>query len=218
MAKIWFDIANWRAIMSAMRISYIRALAGLALIISVSGQWSEAFSADKAQSDVQQTFQTQKQNLDTLFASLKKTRDPDEAVEIASMIALESRDSGSATINLLLQWSAEAVKQNRLPAALEFLDQAVVLKPDFAESWNQRAILHYRMKNLRKAMADITVVLKLEPRHFGALLAMASILEERGMDEQAIKALESSLAVYPADRDAQTRLNALSDKRDGNRT
>ncbi len=204
--------------MSAMCVSYIRILAGFAVILGVSGQYPEAFSAETAKPDMQQPFQSQKQRLDTLFASLKKTRDPDQANEIAGLIGMEWRDSGSATVNLMLQWSAEAIKQNRLPAALEFLDQAIALKPDFAEAWNQRATLHYTMKNYRKAMADITVVLKLEPRHFGAISGMASILEERGMDKQAMTALEDILAIYPADRDAQTRLNALSDKLAGNRT
>jgi tetratricopeptide (TPR) repeat protein len=218
MTKFRFDIAKWRAIMSAMRFSYIRVLASFAVGLGVSGAPLAAFSAEPVKSGAEQPYQSPKQRLDALFDSLKKIRDSDQANEIADMIWMEWHDSGSATINLLLQWSSDAAGQNRLPAALEFLDQAIALKPEYAEAWNQRATLHYKLKNYRKAMADITVVLKLEPRHFGALAGMAAILEERGLDEQAMATLERLLAVYPAERQAQTRLNAIADKLAGNRT
>lgn len=159
-----------------------------------------------------------KQRLDTLFSELKRERDPEKAQGIASQIRMEWNDSGSATINLLMQWAEKAVEEKRNTAALDFLDQAIALKPDYAESWNRRATLNYAMGSYRKSMADINQVLRLEPRHFGALAGMAAILSESGNDQLTLKAWERFLEIYPADRTAQEQVNTLSEKLAGSRT
>jgi len=156
--------------------------------------------------------------LDPLFDALKRERDPEKAKGIASQIASNMGDSGSATVNLLMQWAATAIKEKRNGAALDFLDQVTVLDPAYPEGWNRRATLHYTMGNSRKSMADIAEVLKREPRHFGALAGMAGILMESGKDQLALKAWEDYLAVYPADRDAQEAVSKISEKIAGNRT
>lgn len=157
-------------------------------------------------------------SLDPLFDALRRERDPDKARGIASQIASDMSDSGSATVNLLMQWSADAIKEKRNAAALDFLDQVTLLDPAYPEGWNRRATLHYTMGNARKAMADIAEVLKREPRHFGALAGMAGILMEADKDELALKAWEDYLAIYPADREAQEAVTKLSEKIAGNRT
>lgn len=156
--------------------------------------------------------------LDPLFEALKRERDPDKARGIATQIMTDMNDSGSATVNLLMQWAATAIKEKRNAAALDFLDQVTLLDPAYPEGWNRRATLHYTMGNTRKSMADIAEVLKHEPRHFGAIAGMAGILMEAGKDELALKAWEDYLAIYPADRDAQEAVAKLSEKIAGNRT
>ncbi len=156
--------------------------------------------------------------LDTLFEALKRERDPEKAKGVASQIIAEMNDSGSATVNLLMQWSAEAIKEKKNAAALDFLDRVTLLDPAFTEGWNRRATLHYTMGDRRKSMADIAEVLKREPRHFGALAGLAGIFMEAEDDELALKAWERYLNVYPADRDAQEAVSKLSEKIAGNRT
>lgn len=159
-----------------------------------------------------------KQHLDNLYAQLKRERDPDKASGIAEEIRLEWNNSGSATVNLLMQWADKAIEEKRNPAALDFLDQAIALKPDYAESWNRRATLNYAMGNYRKSMSDIEHVLDLEPRHFGALSGLATILKMSGNDQLTLKAWERFLEVYPANRAAQQQANTLSEKLAGSRT
>ncbi|MND32706.1 Tetratricopeptide repeat protein [compost metagenome] len=156
--------------------------------------------------------------LDTLFEVLKRERDPEKAKGIASQVIAEMNDSGSATVNLLMQWSENAIKEKKNAAALDFLDRVTLLDPAFTEGWNRRATLHYTMGDQRKAMADIAEVLKREPRHFGALAGLAGILTEAGDDDMALKAWERYLNVYPADREAQEAVSKLSEKIAGNRT
>ncbi|MFS8144820.1 hypothetical protein ATY78_24970 [Rhizobium sp. R635] len=204
--------------MSAMRFFALTSAAlPLALILLTS-----VFPAAAAEKDVivEQTNvnSSPKQRLDQLFSQLKRERDPEKASGIANEIRLEWSDSGSATINLLMQWADKAIEEKRNPAALDFLDEAIALKPDYAESWNRRATLNYAMGNYRKSMSDIERVLDLEPRHFGALAGLAAILSNAGNDQLALKAWQQFLNVYPAERTAQEQVNTLSEKLAGNRT
>ncbi len=161
---------------------------------------------------------SQKQQIDNLFTALKRQRDPDQASLIADQIRMEWSNSSSATINLLMQWTDKAVQEKRNAAAMDFLDQVISLKPDYAEGWNRRATLNYAIGDYRKSMEDINQVLRIEPRHFGALAGMAAILSETGKDEIALKAWERFLEIYPANRAAQEQVNTLSEKIAGSRT
>ena len=177
-----------------------------------------AFAQDSEISSAQAAPAEPRDTLASLFESLKRERDPEKARGIASQILTEWNDSGSATVNLLMQWAATAAGEKRNAAALDFLDQVTVLKPDYAEAWSRRAGLHFTMGDRRKAMADINQVLIREPRHFGALSGLAEILSDSGQDELALKAWERYLDVYPADRDAQEAVTKLSEKIAGSRT
>ncbi len=190
---------------------------GFALVASVVNAPS-LLAADAAQAAVTSELTTPKQRLDTLFAELKRERDPDKAREISDRIRIEWQDSGSASVNLLMQWAAKAVESNRKATALDIFDQVIYLSPQYVEGWNQRATLHYQMGNYRKSMSDINRVLAIEPRHFGALAGMAAILTSAGKDELALRAWEQFLDIYPADRKAQEQLGELEEKLAGNRT
>jgi tetratricopeptide (TPR) repeat protein len=161
---------------------------------------------------------TRSEKLNQYFTELRRTRDPVAAGDIATEIWAVWNDSGSPTVNLLMQWADKAMNEHRFSAALDYLDQAIALKPDYAESWNKRATLHYHAGNLAKSMADISHALALEPRHFGALWGMAMILEQSDQDKEALKVWERLLEIYPANQDAQKHLKELADKLAGTKT
>jgi tetratricopeptide (TPR) repeat protein len=189
----------------------------IALSASITGA-PALLAADTSQASATSELATPKQRLDALFSELKRERDPEKAREISDRIRGEWRDSGSASINLLMQWAAKALEADRKASALDIFDQVIYLSPQYVEGWNQRATLHYRMGNYRKSMSDINQVLAIEPRHFGALAGMAAILTAAGKDELALRAWEQFLEIYPADRQAQEQLGDLEEKLAGNRT
>ncbi len=156
--------------------------------------------------------------VDDLLAELKRERNPQAARQIANAAMATWSESSSPTINLLMQWSAKAAAEKRNAAALDFIDQAIILKPDFVGAWNQRATLHFTMGNYQKSVSDIEKVLDLEPRHFGAIAGLAGILTERGSKDAALKAWERYLEVFPADREAQEIVAKLSEELAGQRT
>ncbi|MDP2122311.1 MAG: hypothetical protein Q8K28_20620 [Hoeflea sp.] len=156
--------------------------------------------------------------LDNLFSELKRERDDQQAKRISERIWAKWRDSGSATVNLMMQWADKAVTDNKNGLALDLLDQVVVLEPDYVEGWNRRATLHFMMGNHGKSMVDINRVLTLEPRHFGAIAGMAAILAVSGNAELELRAWEQMLEIYPASRQAQKKVGELADKLAGSRT
>lgn len=157
----------------------------------------------------------QRERLDQLFAELKRTADEAVARRISQRIKSEWLKSGSATIDLLMEWSGKAVRERRYDAALDFLDEIVTLAPAYAEAWNLRASIHFARQDFVRSMADIDRVLDLEPRHFGALAFMATILRETGHEAAAARVYERLLNVYPMMRTAQTELGKLADKMAG---
>jgi tetratricopeptide (TPR) repeat protein len=156
--------------------------------------------------------------LDDLFDSLKRESNEVKAARIASLIQMQWQNSGSATVDLMMGWAAKAMEDKKYSVALDFLDQVVVMKPDYAEGWNRRATLHFMMNDYGRSMADIQKTLALEPRHFGAMAGMAAILKDTGRKEAALQAFERVLTVYPMMREAQKQAGELADELTGQRT
>jgi tetratricopeptide (TPR) repeat protein len=164
--------------------------------------------------------QVQKRNaeIDRLFGELRKQRDEVKAKRIASQIYGLWNESGSATIDLMMGWANDAIAEKKYPVALDFLNEIIVLRPDYAEGWNRRATLFFLMNDYTSAMRDIDRTLRLEPRHFGALTGMGAILRETGRKELALRAYERALAVYPMLRDAQKQAGEIADELTDTRT
>ncbi|AWM26425.1 hypothetical protein N181_15660 [Sinorhizobium fredii USDA 205] len=199
--------------MSAMRF-FLTLI--LALTVPATAALSQA--ANPAPQPETASLATSKQRLDALFMDLKKERDENEARELADRIRLEWQDSGSATVNLLMQSADKAITDDKKPVALDILDQVIALAPNYVEGWNRRATLHFQMGNYRKSMSDIYRVLAIEPRHFGAIAGMATMLEAAGKNELAMRAWQQFLDVYPSDRKAQEQFGELAEKLAGSRT
>ncbi|PRD43916.1 hypothetical protein C5748_08690 [Phyllobacterium phragmitis] len=156
--------------------------------------------------------------LDRLFLELRKAHDETKAKRIAGEIYSLWNQSGSATVDLMMQWANAAIREKKYPVALDFLNEIVVLKPDYAEGWNRRATLHFLTNDYGRAMVDINKTLQLEPRHFAALAGMGSILKETRRKEMALRAYERALAIYPMMREAQKEVGKIADELAGTRT
>jgi tetratricopeptide (TPR) repeat protein len=155
---------------------------------------------------------TPESRLDTLFGELKRERNERAAERIAARIFEEWNRSGSASVDLMMQWSQKAMQAEKFDVALDFLDQVVTLSPTYAEGWNRRATVHFMMRSFGKSMADIDRTLQLEPRHFGALAGLAQIMKERGSKELALNAYQRVLDIYPMMRSAQNEVATLSEE------
>jgi tetratricopeptide (TPR) repeat protein len=155
--------------------------------------------------------------LDDLFTQLAQAPDADAAATIEQNIRVRWADSGSPTVDILLERAAAAESEGDSELAIRFLDEATDLAPDFAETWNRRANLAYRDEDYSGAIAAIQETLRREPRHFGALAGLGLIYEELGQPRAALEAFRAALAVhpfYPVALEGVRRLEPRIDGRD----
>jgi len=137
------------------------------------------------------------QTLDLLFKQLAAAKDEETAQGISGTIEHIWGHSESDTANLLMERGSASLIAGHYPLALSFFDKLVVLKPKWAEAWNKRATARFRADDLEGAMADIDQVLKLEPRHYGALAGMGLILQKSNLNKQALDVFRKALALNP---------------------
>jgi tetratricopeptide (TPR) repeat protein len=81
--------------------------------------------------------------------------------------------------------------------ALAGLDGLVQKAPDFAEAYNQRAILAFRLKQFERSIADCEKTLELNPFHFGAQAGMGQCYLQLRKHKAALKAFRSALRLHP---------------------
>jgi tetratricopeptide (TPR) repeat protein len=81
--------------------------------------------------------------------------------------------------------------------ALEIFDRITSEYPDFAEGWNQRAIMHFLLGDFEKSLSDIVRTLELEPRHFGALAGSGQCYFHLELYRESLNAFEAALQVNP---------------------
>ncbi len=151
-----------------------------------------------------------KQLLDGLFDRLRKAGDQGDARRIAALIERVWLNSYSDTANLLMQRAIVSMQAGDYPLALSLFDKLVAWEPDWAEAWNQRATMRFLTGDADGAMADISEVVKLEPRHFGALAGMGMILQGEGLDKSALKIFKKALGIYPLEPNIQKLVEKLT--------
>lgn len=156
--------------------------------------------------------------LETLFETLKTA--PDEAV--ATMVEGRIRalwiESASPAAVLLLRRGARNLAARTYDEALEDFDAALILAPESAEAWFQRAQAYAAMGDGRAAARDLQEALRLEPRHFAALVLLSRLQEQAGDAQGALRSMEAALAIHPRLGGGQERLRELRRKAEGDAT
>jgi tetratricopeptide (TPR) repeat protein len=158
------------------------------------------------------------ERIDTLLASLKSETDPDAASEMENAILALWLESGSDTVDLLMQWTLKAMEEKQYPRALDFLDRIILLEPGYVEGWNKRATVYFLMDDYGQSIADIGKVLELEPRHFGALSGLGIMMRSIGDDDRAKAAFREALAIDPHLKNIREELDSLEAETAGEET
>ncbi|MFO1435008.1 MAG: tetratricopeptide repeat protein [Gammaproteobacteria bacterium] len=161
--------------------------------------------------------------LNPLFEKLKGAHEENEAVGTANEIWKIWFQYRDADIAAQLQEAVKAKDAGNLDQALEIVNKVVERAPDFAEAWNQRAIIYYNVGYYDASLKDVEETLKLEPRHFGALSGRGMCYLGLRDPDAALDAFEEALYVHPwlttartyaatlREREAIRRRNGLTD-------
>ena len=154
-------------------------------------------------------------NLEFLLGALKVAPDDTSAKAIEDRIWALWMVSGSDTVDVLMSRVKEASDAENYTLAIRLLDAVIEIDPDFVEAWNRRATIFFLKKDYSSSLADIMHVLVQEPRHFGALAGLGTILEEVGDDRHALDAYRKALAVHPHLKGVAEHVKSLTDKVEG---
>jgi tetratricopeptide (TPR) repeat protein len=147
--------------------------------------------------------------LSELYAHLATATDDDSAKAVSDAIERLWLNSGSDTIDVLMERSMKAVAQKNIELALKLLDHIVALAPDYTEAWNRRAYVRYMRNEVDLALGDLRRALALDPNHFKALDGLAQILREIGQKKPALKVFKQLLDVHPFWAGAQDAVEEL---------
>jgi tetratricopeptide (TPR) repeat protein len=156
-----------------------------------------------------------KLNIDKLFEALKVAPTEESAKFVENRIWALWVTAGGDTGNLLMSRVKTAMDGKDFDLAIKLLSAIIDIKPDYIEAWNRRATVYFHNKDYASALADIHEVLAREPRHFGALAGLGSILEEIGDDKAALEAFRRALAVHPKLEKIPDMVKKLSEKVEG---
>ena len=148
--------------------------------------------------------------LDDLFERLAKAQDTTEAKGVTGAIERVWMHSGSDTADLLMGRAMQALQRKDYALSQELLNAVVEIEPDWAEAWNKRATVRYLADDAMGSMQDIARVIKLEPRHFGALSGMGFILQRSGFDKRALEAFRKALEISPQQEEIRRLVEKLT--------
>jgi tetratricopeptide (TPR) repeat protein len=154
-------------------------------------------------------------NIDKLFEALKVAPTEESAKYVENRIWALWLAAGGDTSNLLMGRVKTAMEKKELDLALKLLNAIIDLKPEFVEAWNRRATVFFNNKDYVSAIADIHEVLVREPRHFGALSGLGTIMQELGDDKAALEAYRRALAVHPKLEKIPDLVKKLTEKVEG---
>ena len=148
--------------------------------------------------------------LDEFFERLAAAKDEEEADGIAGAIDGWFQRSGSDTADLLMSRALSALHRKENKTAVDVLDKLVVIEPQWAEAWSQRATARFMNGDRAGAVEDLGHALSREPRHFGALSGLGSILYNMGFEKRALEVFRRALAIRPHQSEVKQMIDKLA--------
>jgi tetratricopeptide (TPR) repeat protein len=99
--------------------------------------------------------------------------------------------------NRTLQEVAQLIGRGQIIRAEILANQLIRSAPEFAEAYNQRAILSFHQGRFADSAADCRQVLSRNPYHFGALSGLAQCLLHLDQPAEALKTLRRAWKLQP---------------------
>ena len=153
--------------------------------------------------------------LDRAFAALADAPDERGAAMAEAVIRQLWARQASAAVGLLLNRGVRNLRGREGAEALEDFDAALTLAPGLADAWHWRAQAHAQVGDTAAAAADLAECLRLEPRHFPALITLARLQEEAGDHRGALRSFEAAVAINPRLPGGAERLRDLRRRAEG---
>lgn len=98
---------------------------------------------------------------------------------------------------------------------LEALNELIREAPDFAEAFNQRAIIHFRRGDHHRSVQDCQSALRLNPYHFGAAAGMGQCFLKLSKPRAALRAFKQALEINPSLTHLRDAVRSLTEALEG---
>ena len=108
------------------------------------------------------------------------------------------RDAAAAFYNRGMAYRS----QGKLDRAISDYDEALRLKPVFADAWNERGVAHRQKGDYARAVADFDEAIRLKPDLIDAWFNRAGAWSSLGRLDRAIADLDHVLQLQPTDAEA----------------
>ena len=156
-----------------------------------------------------------KSQIDRWFDDLAKAESEEDAKPIEDKIAGAFKQSGSASIDLLMSRANAALNAADSKTADLLLAAVTKVAPNYAEGWRLRATLDAAAGNDSAAMIALQRVVTINPRHFSAMADLAGMLEDYGDKKGALALYRKALALDPHLEGADHAARALQKEVEG---
>ncbi|MGL4420242.1 MAG: tetratricopeptide repeat protein, partial [Gemmataceae bacterium] len=103
----------------------------------------------------------------------------------------------------------QAMQLGDFSQTLAALDDLIREAPQFAEAYNQRAILFFRRGDFSRSAEDCKTTLRLNPYHFGAAAGMGQCYLKLKKPRAALRAFRQAVDINPSLDDLQEAIQAL---------
>ena len=99
--------------------------------------------------------------------------------------------------NQLLDQVRNSIRSEQFKEAETLATRLIQLAPNFAEAYNQRAIIYFQQGRFADSVQDCRQVLRRNPYHFGAISGMAECQLRLNRSRDALKTLRQGLKLQP---------------------
>jgi tetratricopeptide (TPR) repeat protein len=107
------------------------------------------------------------------------------------------------------------LRQKDPAKALAGFDNLLQRAPQYAEAYNQRAILFFRLRQYDRSIADCEKALELNPFHFGAQAGIGQSLLQLRRPRAALRAFRNALKIHPHLEDVAETVRSLEQSIEG---
>lgn len=155
---------------------------------------------------------------DRLLDALKTASTEQNAALIEAHVVELWIGSATPAVRLLMSRAAREEHAGASQDALEDFSAVLVLQPEIADAWRQRAEARMEAGDTVGAIADLSEAVKREPREFLAFRTLARIAEARADWKAAYGAWAKLLAFDPKTPGGEQRMKELRRKALGEET
>jgi len=139
---------------------------------------------------------------------LRALKEEDPAVHDMARRGLEHLwfHAAGAEAYSMMETAYQAGEGVEAKSAVPLLDRLTRKYPGYAEGWNRRAAVLWKLGEYRQSMEACERALKLNPNHYGAWQGLGVCHLQLGDVTEACRALRAALAIAPHDEATQRSL------------